>query len=112
MADVAREWRAAGEVSSATAMQSDAVENPQRWAALADKSRQAANSVSSPELKSNLLSLSDGFDEYAAGVRDSGKGSRDARFQRFLDTTQKVSEAADKLRTACPKIATLPAPDN
>ena len=112
VADVAREWRAAGEASSGAAMQPGAVENPERWSALADKSRQAANSVSSSELKSNLLSLSDGFDEYAAGVRDSGTGSRDARFQRFLDTTRKISEAADKLQTACPNIATPSAPGN
>lgn len=106
VADVAQDWRAVGEASNAAAMQPGAAEDPERWAALADKSRQAANSVSAPDLKSDLTSWAAGFDEFANLARDTGKGPEDVRFQRFVDNSKKVAEATDKLQAACPKIAT------
>ncbi len=112
VADVAQDWRAVGEASNAAAMQPGAAEDPGRWAALADKSRQAADSVSAPDLKSDLTSWAAGFDEFANIARDTGKGPEDIRFQRFVDNSKKVAEVTDKLQAACPKIATSRVPDS
>jgi len=106
VADVAQEWRAVGEASNAAAMQPGAVEDPEPWAALADKSRHAANSVSAPDLKSDLTSWAAGFAEFANIARATGKGPEDVRFQRFIDNSKKVAAVTDKLQAACPEIAT------
>lgn len=86
-------------------MQVDGREDPERWTALGDKSRQAEGLVSSPDAKKNLSAWADGFAEFADIARNSRNVPEDARFKRYVEVVNKVARATDALQAACPDIS-------
>jgi hypothetical protein len=86
-------------------MEVGGVQNPDGWAALGQKSRHAADSVSSLDIKQNLSVWADGFGEFADIARNSSNGPEDARFNQYMGVVNKVAKATDALQAACPDIA-------
>ncbi|OBI53794.1 hypothetical protein A5707_11105 [Mycobacterium kyorinense] len=105
VADVAREWRSVGKSDNAAAMQVGGLENPERWTALGEKSRQAEGLVSSPEVQKNLSAWADGFAEFADIARSSTNVPEEVRFKRYVEVVNEVARATDALQAACPDIA-------
>lgn len=109
VAQLAQLWRAdsARSMDSLASDDSDPPAEADGTAALSEKVRSAAQSVTDPAIKQNLASWADGFALLAQIIRSDAQRSTPteptAESERISQAGDRIYLTADKLRTACPE---------